>query len=492
MYEQVEKPKENKSRAVANSFTQKKSDGKQDFGFVDNRPEAVAQRKLQELGNKGAELQVVSAQYIIQPKRPIQKKECDTVLPDSLKVETDHENNDTVLEDKMETVGMKPLQMFSFEKCAKNLGTSTSKFLVQRVRYPLKEIPPTNLHWSEIKVEGYTVPKRMIARPLTYKKGGGRKTEHSTLWEALKKAHGKAIYYDAHLLNHDLGGSDTGLNMVPVTPDANSQMSERMEEYVKSLIRPSQSDAGVVDYEVTANYGRGDRRIPAENAIPTSLDMRVIPQGKNLTGWDDEDTPKVLNVRVDLPPLGTVDPNEIVAPNLGNERKISPPFHRPVGLKNELIRQLSSISVLTIPEANFTKYHGSKGDILTGELQDDLWTQRLEVAADMREDVRDSANDIQYLGLEDKVMSTYAREVTTEILTRGLHSDELDFADFEERMYLTHRLVKERVAEIVVREEGVRRKKGERDIEDAVQYVLNPYGDPLELLRGAINSWVDL
>ncbi|NRD74766.1 hypothetical protein HQQ94_16385 [Shewanella sp. VB17] len=37
MYEQIEKPKENKSRAVANSVAQKKSNGKQGVGFVDNR-----------------------------------------------------------------------------------------------------------------------------------------------------------------------------------------------------------------------------------------------------------------------------------------------------------------------------------------------------------------------------------------------------------------------------------------------------------------------
>lgn len=48
MYAQVEKPKENKSRAVGNSVAQKKSSVKQRFGFVDNRPEAIAQRKLQE------------------------------------------------------------------------------------------------------------------------------------------------------------------------------------------------------------------------------------------------------------------------------------------------------------------------------------------------------------------------------------------------------------------------------------------------------------
>jgi hypothetical protein len=60
MYAQVEKPKENsfptkrqESRAVANSVAQKKSDGKQGFGFVDNRIESVVQRKLQSMMRHG-------------------------------------------------------------------------------------------------------------------------------------------------------------------------------------------------------------------------------------------------------------------------------------------------------------------------------------------------------------------------------------------------------------------------------------------------------
>ena len=51
MYAQVEKPKDNKSRAIANSVAQKKSNGGKSFGFVDNRPEAITQRKLQEMAN---------------------------------------------------------------------------------------------------------------------------------------------------------------------------------------------------------------------------------------------------------------------------------------------------------------------------------------------------------------------------------------------------------------------------------------------------------
>lgn len=47
MYEQVKKSKQNKSRAVANAVAQKKSNMKQGFGFVDNRPNTVAHKKLQ-------------------------------------------------------------------------------------------------------------------------------------------------------------------------------------------------------------------------------------------------------------------------------------------------------------------------------------------------------------------------------------------------------------------------------------------------------------
>ena len=46
MYSQVDRPKENKSRAVANSVAQKKRDSTQGLGFVDNRPTSVAQRKI--------------------------------------------------------------------------------------------------------------------------------------------------------------------------------------------------------------------------------------------------------------------------------------------------------------------------------------------------------------------------------------------------------------------------------------------------------------
>lgn len=65
MHEQVE----NKGRAVANSVTQKKSNMKPGFEFVDNRPVAVMQRKQQEMANNDpqakrvAQLQLANGVY---------------------------------------------------------------------------------------------------------------------------------------------------------------------------------------------------------------------------------------------------------------------------------------------------------------------------------------------------------------------------------------------------------------------------------------------
>jgi len=54
MYEQVEKPKENINRATADTVAQKKSRSNSAFQLIDNRPETVVQRKLQEITNNSS------------------------------------------------------------------------------------------------------------------------------------------------------------------------------------------------------------------------------------------------------------------------------------------------------------------------------------------------------------------------------------------------------------------------------------------------------
>ena len=117
-----DKTQENKSQAVANSLPQLQSNGESTFQYVDNRPEAITQRKLQESINNSPRVQqlksyqemannsshvkqIISHQAMannftsqaaqlkenleeeaLQEKlEPIQKKENNTGLPDILK-----------------------------------------------------------------------------------------------------------------------------------------------------------------------------------------------------------------------------------------------------------------------------------------------------------------------------------------------------------------------------------------------------------------------
>ena len=94
-----DKTHENKSQSMANAVSQKQSGGESTFQFIDNRPGAVAQRKLQEMANnspqakQATQLQAMADHYAKQKQLPIQKKaspehsrkENNTGLPDNLK-----------------------------------------------------------------------------------------------------------------------------------------------------------------------------------------------------------------------------------------------------------------------------------------------------------------------------------------------------------------------------------------------------------------------
>jgi len=78
----ADKTQGNKSQSVANSVSQKKQKknaGESTFLFVDNRPEAVAQRKLQEMANnspqakQAAQLQAMADNYSARQQWPIQR-----------------------------------------------------------------------------------------------------------------------------------------------------------------------------------------------------------------------------------------------------------------------------------------------------------------------------------------------------------------------------------------------------------------------------------
>jgi hypothetical protein len=91
MNSHADKTQENESQSVANAISQKQSVGKSAFQFVDNRPEAIAQRKLNEMVNnspqakQAAQLRAMSDSYTSQQEQPIQKIKNKTGLTDNLK-----------------------------------------------------------------------------------------------------------------------------------------------------------------------------------------------------------------------------------------------------------------------------------------------------------------------------------------------------------------------------------------------------------------------
>lgn len=71
MHTHADKKQDNKSQSVSNEVSQKQSGGQSAFKFVDNRPEAVAQRKLHEMANyspqmkQAAQLQAIADNNVL-------------------------------------------------------------------------------------------------------------------------------------------------------------------------------------------------------------------------------------------------------------------------------------------------------------------------------------------------------------------------------------------------------------------------------------------
>ena len=129
----ADKKQENKSQSVAKEVSQKQSGSESTFQFVDNRPEAVAQRKLQEMANnnpqvsqlrafqdmannspqakQAAQLQAMANNHSAQQQQSIQKKENNTGLPDNLKTGMENLSGMSLDDVKVHRNSDKPAQL---------------------------------------------------------------------------------------------------------------------------------------------------------------------------------------------------------------------------------------------------------------------------------------------------------------------------------------------------------------------------------------------
>ena len=113
----ADKTQENKSHSVANETSQMQSGSKSTFQFVDNRPEAIAQRKLQEMAinspqaKQVAQLQAMANNHSAQQQQPVQKKENNTGLPDNLKTGMENLSGMSLDDVKVHRSSDKPAQL---------------------------------------------------------------------------------------------------------------------------------------------------------------------------------------------------------------------------------------------------------------------------------------------------------------------------------------------------------------------------------------------
>ncbi|MBL4663083.1 MAG: DUF4157 domain-containing protein [Flavobacteriaceae bacterium] len=113
----ADKTQENKSQSVSVADSQVQSGGELNFQFVDNRPEAIAQRKLQEMANnrpqaqQATQLQSIADNHFTEQKKPLQKKENNTGLPDNLKTGIENLSGMSLDDVKVHRNSDKPAQL---------------------------------------------------------------------------------------------------------------------------------------------------------------------------------------------------------------------------------------------------------------------------------------------------------------------------------------------------------------------------------------------
>jgi hypothetical protein len=129
----ADKTQENKSQSVSNVESQTQHGGESSLQVEDNRPEVVAQRKLQEMANNSprtkqlrafqemannspqakqtAQLQAMVANYSARQQQPIQKKENNTGLPDKLKSGIENLSGHSLDDVKVHRNSDKPAQL---------------------------------------------------------------------------------------------------------------------------------------------------------------------------------------------------------------------------------------------------------------------------------------------------------------------------------------------------------------------------------------------
>jgi hypothetical protein len=248
MKSKIDKAQKNEHQSVSKSASKVESNGESSFQFADNRPEMVAQRKLQEMVNNSPNvMQLQAYQEIANNSQQVKQMK-------ALKVITDSADN-------------APIQMVTSIN-------NTSQDYTYRIKDGAAE-----------KTESVKVGKKMTAwlDPDNPIKGQSAdvNTSQDRLMSSLKKQYitnykkNSHALVKGHLLNDNLGGKALNENLFPITKIANADHLGFVENLVKKRLW---TEGKPTYYEVEVNGSTSDL-----NPI-ASFETKVHE-------WPDKDSP---------------------------------------------------------------------------------------------------------------------------------------------------------------------------------------------------------
>lgn len=297
MYAQVEKPKENKSRAVASSVAQKKSDGKQGVGFVDNRSESLTQRKIQSLTTDSI-------------SQPIQKKENNTGLPDDLKSGMENLSGVSLDDVKVHRNSSKPAQL---QAHAYAQGTDIHLGIGQE-----KYLPHETWHTVQQK-QGRVKPTLQMQGNIQINEDAGLEKEADTM--GVKALQMKPVSQPASLLKTQVSCSAVTQGyfmngMVKGKPDEMEQQFSKMQKLnYWTRIQPLFNDYNKDDkdrgqlYNWLINTARSDsqKRAVQTIAIGAGIKPSKFSEALGAVGAEEKKPATKPNLTIDVEAIKTAE-----------------------------------------------------------------------------------------------------------------------------------------------------------------------------------------
>lgn len=271
MYAKVEKQKDDRSRAVADFVAQNKSNLKNDVGFVDNRPEAIVQRKHLDSANNSLQItqlngfQITDSKFvnIIQRRTNIIQRE-ETLAENIIRILSSRqiyigdEDADAYAKKLKSSPPNTEIQVYGHHRALKinasgmlssvrrRPPSSAENMRVSPFFGPMKE---ENI--SAIAEGRFPISGGVLQQDVTIKSSdlahiaprGNLSTEMGGSAAKMSKIeHSEWL----HAVAHSLGGDDKGYNLAAGPHSLNTAMIP-FETAVKKLV----FDGKVVDYSVT-------------------------------------------------------------------------------------------------------------------------------------------------------------------------------------------------------------------------------------------------